>query len=67
MKDALDSGRRTVVAGPDAPRSATCPACRREVTLRCRRNGRETLTWFYRHRRGAAPDCPRRSGLEVYQ
>ena len=63
MKDALNEDDRLVEAGPDAPKVATCPACGGVVDLRSRRTGRnpERETWFYRHRRGEGPNCPRRS------
>jgi hypothetical protein len=64
MKDALNEDHRLVKAGPDAPKVATCPICGGHVELRCRRTGEnhEDETWFYRHRRGEHPHCPRRSG-----
>jgi hypothetical protein len=57
MQDAK-VGRRLVVAGPDSPDVAVCPACGGQVKKRKRTDGGKT-TWFYRHRTGA-DDCPRR-------
>jgi hypothetical protein len=64
VKDALDENGLRVVAGAEAPEVATCPACGGVVNLRHRRDGAESEdgTWFYRHRRGEGPDCPRRTG-----
>lgn len=62
MQNALDDKHQPIQAGPNAPVVAICPACGGVVTLRCRRNGQETPTWFYRHRHYEQPDCPRRTG-----
>jgi hypothetical protein len=59
MREAEIDGR-LVVAGPDAPRVARCPACGAEVQKRKRRTMDKTTTWYYRHRRGQGKDCPRR-------
>jgi hypothetical protein len=63
VKDALDKKDTRVVAGPNAPEVATCPACGGIVDLRSRRIGKNPheKTWFYRHRRGEGRRCPRRS------
>jgi len=63
MKDALVENDTRVVAGPDAPKVATCPACGTVVELRSRQIGRnpDDKTWFYRHRRGEGLACGRRS------
>lgn len=61
MKDAIDTDRKTIVAGPTAPKVATCPDCGGTVTLRRRRNGQSTPTWFYRHKDGEGPGCSRRT------
>jgi len=65
MRDALNEVHRLVEAGPDAPKVATCPICGGTVDLRTRHSDRnpEDKTWFYRHRRGEGPNCPRRPGL----
>jgi len=62
MNDALDRHQNPVKAGPDAPQVAKCPACGGIVELRGRRVGRnpDQKTWYYRHRRGEGPRCPRR-------
>jgi hypothetical protein len=57
MQDAR-VGRQLVLAGPDSPDVAVCPACGGQVKKRKRTAGGKT-TWFYRHRTGA-DDCPRR-------
>jgi hypothetical protein len=54
------AGDRTVVAGPDAPDVARCPACGSEVHKRKRRCMDKTVTWYYRHKRGVGKECPRR-------
>jgi len=59
MRKARYEGR-TVVAGPDAPDVATCPACGCQVVKRSRRCMDKTVTWFYRHKRGEGKDCPKR-------
>jgi hypothetical protein len=51
-------GRRLVLAGPDSPDVAVCPACGGQVEKRKRADGGQT-TWFYRHRTGT-DGCPRR-------
>jgi hypothetical protein len=63
MKDALDNNDTRVMAGPDAPGVASCPACGATVDLRSRQTGMnpDEKTWFYRHRRPEGPRCPRRS------
>jgi hypothetical protein len=63
VKDALNKHNLRVEAGPEAPEAATCPACGGTVDLRSRRTGKRSAdrTWFYRHRRGEGPRCPRRS------
>jgi hypothetical protein len=59
MRQAKFKGR-IVTAGPDTPDVATCPACGGEVRKRKRRRMDKTVTWFYRHRRGAGKHCPKR-------
>jgi hypothetical protein len=53
-------GNRIVVAGPDAPDVATCPACGSEVRKRSRRCMDKSVTWYYRHKRGLGKHCPKR-------
>jgi len=60
MRDAK-VGKRVVVAGPEAPEVAQCPACGGEVRLRKRKNMDGEVSWFYRHKQGTGrQDCPRR-------
>jgi uncharacterized C2H2 Zn-finger protein len=59
MREAEIDGR-LVVAGPDAPQVARCPACGAELQKRKRRTMDKTTTWYYRHKRGQGKDCPRR-------
>jgi hypothetical protein len=59
MRDAEVNGE-PVTAGPDTPDEAICPACGTEVHKRKRTCMGRTVTYFYRHRRGQAKDCPRR-------
>ncbi len=60
MRDAK-VGERVVVAGPEAPEVAQCPACGVEVRLRKRRTMDGEISWFYRHKQGTGQqDCPRR-------
>ena len=54
MKEALVNGQ-PILASPDAPKVATCPACGHLVGLRRRED-----TWFWRHRQGGPQDCPAR-------
>jgi hypothetical protein len=58
MRDAKLNGR-PVLAGPDSPDVALCPACGGEVKKRRRSDSGKT-TWFYRHRQGVGDGCPRR-------
>jgi uncharacterized C2H2 Zn-finger protein len=59
MREAEIDGR-LVVAGPDAPQVARCPACGAELQKRKRRTMDKTTTWYYRHKRGQGKDCPGR-------
>jgi hypothetical protein len=59
MRDAEVNGK-PVVAGREAPDVAVCPECGTEVHKRKRKCMGGTVTYFYRHRRGQAKDCPRR-------
>jgi hypothetical protein len=59
MKKAEVNGK-TVVAGPDAPDIAICPACGTELRKRRRKCMDGTVTYFYRHKRGQAKGCPMR-------
>ena len=58
MRDAMIDGRR-VLASPEAPNVATCPACGGEVH-KCKRRDGAQVTYFYRHKRGVGDGCPRR-------
>jgi hypothetical protein len=49
-----------IQAGPESPEVAQCPACGGEVHKRRRRVGRNTHTYFYRHRQGFGNNCPLR-------
>jgi predicted nucleic acid-binding Zn ribbon protein len=49
-----------IQAGPDSPETAQCPACGGEVRKRRRRVGRNTHTYFYRHKAGVGDDYPLR-------
>ncbi|MGD8969682.1 MAG: hypothetical protein PVI07_19430 [Anaerolineae bacterium] len=59
MRDARIDGR-TVKASPDAPNVARCPECGHEVHKRSRRTMDQTVSWYYRHARGANRNCRRR-------
>lgn len=59
MREAEVDGQ-LVVAGPDTPELARCPTCGCEVQKRGRRRTDGQVTWYYRHKRGAGDDCPRR-------
>ena len=55
-----------ILAGPESPEAALCPACGGEVRKRKRKVGRDGHTYFYRHRyrSGASnDDCPLRYKL----
>jgi hypothetical protein len=54
---------KIVVAGPDTPDVAKCPACGGEVHKRKRRRMDGGATYYYRHRRGVGKECPKRSKL----
>ena len=58
MRDAMIDDRQ-VLASPEAPDVATCPACGGEVRKRKRRDG-DQVTYFYRHKAGVGDGCPRR-------
>jgi hypothetical protein len=62
MQDARVNGR-LVIAGPDAPHTAVCPDCSAEVQKRKRTCMDQSITYFYRHKRGQGRDCPRRYRL----
>jgi hypothetical protein len=51
MRDAKLNGK-PVLAGPDSPDVAQCPACGGEVRKRRRRVSRSEVTYFYRHKAG---------------
>ena len=60
MREAMVVNDRPVVAGPDSPEVATCPACGGIVEKRrWRRMGGQT-TYFYRHKAGMEEKCPLR-------
>jgi len=59
VREAMVDGRM-IVAGPDAPEVARCPACGSEVRKRKRRTMDKTTSWFYRHPNGAGKGCPKR-------
>jgi len=59
MRDAKVKGR-LVVAGPDSPEVAQCPACGGEVHKRKRRLMDGSVTYYYRHKQGVGKRCPRR-------
>ena len=59
MKEANVDGQ-LVQAGPDSPEVATCPACGGPVVKRKRRSGRDSFTYFYRHKQGLDDECPLR-------
>ena len=59
MREAIVEGR-LIVAGPDAPEVARCPACGSELRKRKRRTMDGTTSWFYRHPNGAGKGCPKR-------
>ena len=52
-----------VVAGPDTPDVAECPACGGEIHKRKRRRMDGSVSFYYRHKRGVGKDCPKRSKL----
>jgi hypothetical protein len=51
---------RIIVAGPDTPDVARCPACGGVVVKRQRRRMDGGITFYYRHKRGVGQDCPQR-------
>ena len=59
MRDAKAKGR-LVVAGPDSPEMAQCPACGGEVHKRKRRVMGGGFVYYYRHKQGVGNRCPRR-------
>ena len=62
MREAKVEGE-VVVAGPDTPDVAQCPACGGEVHKRKRRRMDGSVSYYYRHKRGVCKDCPKRSKL----
>jgi hypothetical protein len=59
MRDAMVNGE-LVVASPESPDVALCPACGGEVRKRKRKTLGGRATYFYRHKTGVARGCPRR-------
>jgi len=59
MRKAMVDGQ-LVLASPEAPAVATCPACGGEVEKRKRRRSDGGVTWFWRHRPGEGDGCPKR-------
>jgi hypothetical protein len=59
MRKAMVDGQ-LVLASPEAPAMATCPACDGEVEKRKRRRSDGEVTWFWRHRPGEGDGCPKR-------
>ena len=49
-----------VLAGPDTPDEALCPACGAVVQKRKRRRSDGHVTYFYRHGMGLGEGCPLR-------
>jgi len=60
MQVALNDHNDKIIAGPDAPLQAICPACGAPVELRKRTAMDGSLTWYWQHRANANLDCPRR-------
>lgn len=58
MKKALVDDE-LVPASSSAPDHARCPGCGCELIRRKRKNGKG-YTYYWRHPRGVAPDCPLR-------
>jgi hypothetical protein len=54
---------KIVVAGPETPDVAKCPACGGEVHKRKRRRMDGGVAFYYRYKRGVGKDCPKRSQL----
>ncbi len=59
MRDAKVKGR-LIVADPDSPDVARCPACGGEVHKRKRRLMGGGVIYFYRHKQGIGNNCTRR-------
>ena len=62
MREAKVEGE-VVIAGPNTPDVAECPACGGEIHKRKRRRMDGGVTFYYRHKRGVGKDCPKRSQL----
>jgi hypothetical protein len=62
MREARVEGE-IIVAGPDSPDVAQCPACGGEVHKRSRRRMDGSVSYFYRHKRGVGQNCVNRSQL----
>jgi hypothetical protein len=62
MRTAMVKGR-LVTAGPESPDLAVCPFCRGMIVKRKRNGQGGETTYFYRHKRGVGPECPRRDRL----
>ena len=62
MNIALDDTGGAVMAVDGAPALARCPHCGGLVLLRQRRRSQrpDDVTWFWRHRDNANPNCPAR-------
>lgn len=52
-----------VVAGPDSPDVAQCPACGGEVHKRSRRRMDGSVSYYYRHKRGVGQNCSKSYNL----
>ena len=62
MREAEMKGE-IVVAGPESPDIAQCPACGGEVHKRSRRRMDGSVSYYYRHKRGVGQHCSKRSQL----
>ena len=62
MREAKFEGE-IIIASPESPDVAQCPACGGEVHKRSRRRMDGSVSYYYRHKRGVGQNCSRRSQL----
>ena len=69
MKNALAQSGEIIEAGENAPQAAICPHCKGVLKLRSRRYGTkpDEVTYFWRHKDYANPDCFARFNAVNYQ
>jgi predicted RNA-binding Zn-ribbon protein involved in translation (DUF1610 family) len=65
MKHALNNAGQIIEASADSDASGRCPHCGAPVILRRRRNGRDGVTYFWRHQDYTKLSCPTHASITV--